>query len=80
MSKDNSRAAFPYQHVQSPGSEVEWGMSYRQWLVGMTLPALIITTSSGPGLGVSRNEIAAEALRMVDAVIDAQDKENTTDG
>ena len=71
--KYDGREAFPYQHVQSPGSEVGYGMTYRQWIAGQALAGLLASDVNG-GWETSQL-VASVAVDLADALIAELDKE-----
>ena len=64
--KDDGRSAFPYQHVSSPNSELEYGMTLRQWYAGVALPAAI---REAHDLNLHPDDVAREAVEYADAII-----------
>ena len=78
--KDDGRAAFPYQHVASPSSELEYGMTLRQWyagkaLAGITANAKLLAEVDREYKGNPVDGTAILARLHADALIAELDKE-----
>lgn len=62
--------AFPVQALASPGSEIAWGMSLRDWFAGQALAGLMAGYQSGP-MGIYA--CAQVAIETADAMLRARE-------
>lgn len=65
--------AFPFI-IPSGQPEVNWGMSYRQWLVGLAMQGLLTDPAKYES---SEASVAEYAVRQADAILEALAKEGT---
>lgn len=68
--------AFPMQALASPGSEIAWGMSLRDWFAGQALAGLMAGYQSGP-MGIYA--CAQVAIETADAMLRARERGQEAD-
>ena len=70
MSRIGDSPAHHCQHVRSPGSEVSYGMTYRQWLIGQAVAGIL----ADPGVS-DLARAATSAIAVADHIIRQLDEE-----
>jgi hypothetical protein len=70
MNANDGGPAFPVQALASPGSEVAWGMSLRDWFAGQALVGMLAC----PDVSGDRESIAKSAYTYADTMLRARER------